>query len=142
GRPRGGDRLGMGREGFRKHAVDSIGPTAVVLDNLVGHISHGTPFEYAGSEILSHLKINDDTTEVRPPLPTPPLTPTLGESITSPLTTGSERIRAAHHRPATWAQTPAAAMICFAYMAQVSDRATRTANRRGDWHCAPACRAE
>jgi hypothetical protein len=32
GCPRGGERLGMGREGFRKYAVDSIGPAAVVLD--------------------------------------------------------------------------------------------------------------
>jgi hypothetical protein len=32
GRPRSGERLGTGREGFRKYAVDFIGPAAVVLD--------------------------------------------------------------------------------------------------------------
>src|SRR5262249_31087714 len=53
GRPRGGERLGM----VRKHAVDFIGPAAVVLDNLVGDVRHGTPFELAGGQILSHLKI-------------------------------------------------------------------------------------
>jgi hypothetical protein len=31
-----------------KYAVDSIGPAAVVLDNLVGDVRHETPFEYAG----------------------------------------------------------------------------------------------
>jgi hypothetical protein len=28
GRPRGSERLGMCREGFRKHVIDFIGPTA------------------------------------------------------------------------------------------------------------------
>jgi hypothetical protein len=37
------ERLGMCRKGFRKHAVNLIGPAAVVLDNLVGDFRHGTP---------------------------------------------------------------------------------------------------
>src|SRR5437016_1019276 len=34
GHLRSGERLGMGWEGFRKHAADLISPTAVVLDDL------------------------------------------------------------------------------------------------------------
>src|SRR6516225_7685384 len=60
GRPRRSERLGMGREGFRKHTVDFIGPAAVVLDNFVGDLRHGRPFEFAGDQILSHLKIRGD----------------------------------------------------------------------------------
>src|SRR5262249_5160441 len=60
GRPRRSERLGMGRERFRKHAVDFIGPAAVVLDNFVCNVRHGTPFEFAGGQILSHLKICGD----------------------------------------------------------------------------------
>ena len=51
GRPRSSERLGMGREGFRKCAVDSIGPAAIVLDNP----TRGT-FRVRRGEILSHLK--------------------------------------------------------------------------------------
>ncbi len=36
GRLCGSERLGMGREGFRKHAADLVGPTTVMLDDLVG----------------------------------------------------------------------------------------------------------
>jgi hypothetical protein len=43
---RSGQRLGMGREGFRKHAIDLVGPAAVVLDNLIGDIRHKTPFGF------------------------------------------------------------------------------------------------
>jgi len=39
-----GERVGVGWKALRKHAVDLIGPATVVLDDLVGHISHGTPF--------------------------------------------------------------------------------------------------
>src|SRR5262249_31628410 len=60
GRPSGGECLGMSREGFRKHAVDSIGPATLVLDNLVGDVRHETPFEDAGGEILSHLEISGE----------------------------------------------------------------------------------
>jgi hypothetical protein len=74
GHPRGGKRPGMGREGFRKHTVDFIGPAAVVLDNLVGDVTHETPFEYAGSEILSRLKIRGESANlfVRPTTGCPP----------------------------------------------------------------------
>src|SRR6516164_4688003 len=44
GRPRRGERLGMGGEAFGKHTIDLIGPAAVVLDNLVCDIMHRTPF--------------------------------------------------------------------------------------------------
>src|SRR5437016_13563628 len=36
----GGKRCGMGREGFRKHAVDGVGPAAVMLNDLVGDEGH------------------------------------------------------------------------------------------------------
>src|ERR1700679_2960019 len=36
----GGKRLGMGRKAFRKHAIHGIGPAAVMLDDLVGHMAH------------------------------------------------------------------------------------------------------
>jgi len=35
----------MGREGYR--TFDLIDPAAVVLDNLVGDLRHGTPFRFA-----------------------------------------------------------------------------------------------
>ena len=41
---RGGKCLGMRRKGLRKHAVDFVGPAAVVLDNLIDDIRRGTPF--------------------------------------------------------------------------------------------------
>jgi hypothetical protein len=44
---RGCERLGMGLECFRKYAVDFIGPAAVVLDDLLGDIRHGTSFGFA-----------------------------------------------------------------------------------------------
>src|SRR5262245_6674615 len=74
GRPRSGERLGMGREGFRKYAVDFIGPAAVVPDNLVGDIRHDTPFEYAGGGILSDLEISGEPANlfVRPTTGCPP----------------------------------------------------------------------
>src|SRR3954465_2774007 len=40
---RGSERLSMSRESFRKHAVDFIGPAAVMLDNLVDDVRHCTP---------------------------------------------------------------------------------------------------
>src|SRR3984893_2931631 len=61
GRLGGRERLGVGRERFRKYAVDFIGPAAVVLDDLVGDIRHGTPFGFAGGLILSRRKIRRDT---------------------------------------------------------------------------------
>src|SRR3989304_1217607 len=36
-------RGGVGRIGFREHAVDLVGPAAIVLDDLVGDFDHGTP---------------------------------------------------------------------------------------------------
>src|SRR4029077_20223034 len=53
--------LGMGREGFRKYAINFIGPAAVVLDDLVGDVRHGTPFGFASGLILSRRKIRRDT---------------------------------------------------------------------------------
>jgi hypothetical protein len=51
GRLRGRERLGMGREGFRKHGVDLTGPAAVVLDDYCplrcmtpAGGSHGNPY--------------------------------------------------------------------------------------------------
>ena len=40
GAPRGRQSLGVGREAFREHAVDGIGPAAIVLDDLVGDVTH------------------------------------------------------------------------------------------------------
>src|SRR5258705_13794926 len=36
----GGQRCGMGREGFRKHAIKGVGPAAVMLNDLVGYTGH------------------------------------------------------------------------------------------------------
>src|ERR1700721_3139613 len=36
----GGECCGMGREGFRKNAVDGVGPAAVMLNDLVGDVGH------------------------------------------------------------------------------------------------------
>src|SRR6266702_8305873 len=36
----GGEGGGMGRERFRKYAVDGVGPATVVLDDFVGHVAH------------------------------------------------------------------------------------------------------
>ena len=41
---RGRQRVGMGREGLRKHAIDLVGPAAIVLDDLIGDFGHGPPF--------------------------------------------------------------------------------------------------
>src|SRR5215471_5992053 len=54
-RPRGGECLGMGRKGFGKHAVDLIGPAAVVLDNLISDVRHGTPFGFVAGLRLRPL---------------------------------------------------------------------------------------
>ena len=43
---RSGQRLGMRRERFGKHAIDLVGPAAVVFHNLIGDIRHKTPFEF------------------------------------------------------------------------------------------------
>src|SRR5229473_4718323 len=40
GAPGGGKCRGMGRERFGKHAIDGIGPAAVVLDDFVGDVGH------------------------------------------------------------------------------------------------------
>src|SRR6266404_1705203 len=45
----GGKRCGMGREGFRKHAVDGVGPAAVMLNDLVGDEGHDELACFAGS---------------------------------------------------------------------------------------------
>src|SRR6516225_1051848 len=38
GRLRGGERFGMGRKGFRKHAIGLVGPATVVLNNLISDV--------------------------------------------------------------------------------------------------------
>jgi hypothetical protein len=42
-RLRSGERVRVGRESFRKHAIDFIGPATVVLDNFISDIRHRTP---------------------------------------------------------------------------------------------------
>src|SRR5258708_162202 len=46
----GGDkRRGMGREGFRKHAIDGVGLAAVMLNDFVGNAGHGELACFPGS---------------------------------------------------------------------------------------------
>src|SRR5262245_30533194 len=40
---RGRERIGMGRESFRKDTVDLVSPAAVVFDDFVGHFHHRSP---------------------------------------------------------------------------------------------------
>src|SRR4030088_1831481 len=35
-----GECCGVGREGFRKHAIDGVGPAAVMLHDFVGDVGH------------------------------------------------------------------------------------------------------
>jgi hypothetical protein len=60
---RGGQCLGMGWEGFRKHAIDFVGTAAVVLHNLIDNIRHETPFEFEPAHYLSRLEICGDNTD-------------------------------------------------------------------------------
>src|SRR5664280_3751722 len=41
GAPCGGKCGGVAREGFRKYAIDGVGPAAVMLNDLVGDVGHG-----------------------------------------------------------------------------------------------------
>jgi hypothetical protein len=51
--PRGYERLGVGRERLRKHAIDLIGPAAVVLDDLIGDIGHGISLSVGGLILIT-----------------------------------------------------------------------------------------
>ena len=48
GDARGLQRLSMRREAFREHAVDRIGPAAVMLDDVIGDFRHGTLMHEGG----------------------------------------------------------------------------------------------
>src|ERR1700760_754902 len=40
GTPRRRESCGMAHKGFRKHAIDGVGPAAIMLDDLVGDMRH------------------------------------------------------------------------------------------------------
>src|SRR5215475_9897489 len=40
---RSGERVGVGRVRLREHAVNLVGPTAIVFDDLVGNVRHQGP---------------------------------------------------------------------------------------------------
>src|SRR6202022_3547352 len=52
----GGEGCRAGREGFRKHAIDGVGPAAVMLDDLVGHVTHLELAFFGGADAATGVK--------------------------------------------------------------------------------------